>query len=875
MPSSTLGICPLLLHDMSAPRSKVFLEINEFCARIARLEQRGNRWTITRFQETHASEKPEDASADLSAGIGAHAIASCLLRPADTSYHLATSDEARASVTSDAIRKFLASREDAIEGAWQLALTSAGEGPIGASGRGGHWLSAAASAESMARAQQWAGDFGASQPSRGAATFALLAATRRLLKSSGQNREVFVLELGRSASTLFVVSAAGVELLRRVSFCFEHVVESIATAVNLRMRGAAAKLLFNPKYDFSESAPGIGAKLADAALPFIAEAQAARNRELAGFFLSGLPTGQSWVGQRLAESLGLPWWKPAISAWIERAGLALDESLSQQAVEPEWLGLLGAVDLIQNGPQSAFPTWNDAGAARKVVEAPAPLEPPPAAEARDASEPVDKRGGKGRRAPAFPRPLSVEPVSSIEAAAALKNKAPARAIPSAGSSAPSEPGAPASAESIATAVPEKSKRRRIVGWVSLAATIAAVGALGGIYFKQVEKQKSIALMEKAAAEERAAANRDALREAEARAEEEAGARRRAEALAAEQIAQARAATEQVEREAAAREAAARRLLAARGSVRVVTEPAGATVAVGNYAPRQSPALIDDLRLGRYPVVISKDGFDDVTTEIEIRESEVADPGVIQLRRQAGSVSITSIPAGVAFDLRPAEGRLFVASDETRQGVTPAALPDLAPGEYILTYLREGWPRHSRRFTIENYRATSVEHRFVGAALRVSSEPAGATVLLNGVGIGTTPMALADVAPGELNLMLELPGYSTKKLTRVAEAEQLVDVAVRLELFNRLYSPSELDSTPQAIQTIQPQIASTPDRSGRRVVISFEVNLSGLPENAVVVEAPDEDSARRCLEALQEWRFTPAMADGRPVRTKVSLPFMIP
>ncbi|MGH8017667.1 MAG: TonB family protein, partial [Opitutaceae bacterium] len=313
----------------------------------------------------------------------------------------------------------------------------------------------------------------------------------------------------------------------------------------------------------------------------------------------------------------------------------------------------------------------------------------------------------------------------------------------------------------------------------------------------------------------------------------------------------------------------------RGSVRVVTEPAGATVAVGNYAPEESPAVIDDLRPGRYPVVISKDGFDDVAIEVEILESVVADPGVIRLARQAGSVSITSIPSGVPFDLRPAEGRLFAASDETRQGVTPATLPDLDPGDYVLTYLREGWPRQSERFTIENHRATSVEHRYLGAALRVSSEPAGATVFLNGAEVGTTPMALADIPPGELSLTLELPGYETEKLTRLAEAEQLVDVAVRLELFNRLYSPSELDAAPLAIQTVRPQIASTPDRSGRKVVLSFEVSLSGLPENAVVLEAPDEESGRRCLEALQEWRFTPALAGGRPVRTKVNLPFVIP
>ncbi|MGH8019452.1 MAG: hypothetical protein ACREIA_14440, partial [Opitutaceae bacterium] len=165
---------------MSAQRSKVVVEISEFCARIAQLEQRGNQWAVARLQEVHASEKPEDhASIDLSGAIGEHGITSCVIRTAETRYHLASPDEARANVTGEAIRKFLCSREGAIEGAWRMALTSAGEGPIGASGRGGHWLSATASPDSLTRARHWAGEACAAQEAFGAATFALLAAARR------------------------------------------------------------------------------------------------------------------------------------------------------------------------------------------------------------------------------------------------------------------------------------------------------------------------------------------------------------------------------------------------------------------------------------------------------------------------------------------------------------------------------------------------------------------------------------------------------------------------------------------------------------------------------------------------------------------------
>src|SRR5690606_33593693 len=95
--------------------------------------------------------------------------------------------------------------------------------------------------------------------------------------------------------------------------------------------------------------------------------------------------------------------------------------------------------------------------------------------------------------------------------------------------------------------------------------------------------------ERVEAERRAAELLEANRQAELKAEAEAEARRIAEEQAAAQLKAAQAAQERAAQEAKQREAETQRLLNARGSLIVKTEPADAMVTVGNLAPRPSPA----------------------------------------------------------------------------------------------------------------------------------------------------------------------------------------------------------------------------------------------------------------------------------------------
>ncbi|BET68171.1 hypothetical protein ASA1KI_30890 [Opitutales bacterium ASA1] len=869
---------------MTPIRHRTFVELNDLYARVARVEVKAGRVSICALDEFELADRPENDSIQRLGELFASAPPDVsIVGLPNTRFHQAGGDEARAHATADAIRKHLhGSQADGCD-AWRFALSATGDAPIGASGRAGRWISAVSRQNRGAASQRALETCRIDENTSCSDAFARHGAIRRILKVTGRSTEVYVLELGQDCSSLFVISSSGTELVREIDFTFTHVVDATAAAMNLRMRGAAAKLLANPRYDFTETSSRIARQLADRLAPMLDQVRSGRGRESAGIVLAGLPVRLGWIGRMVADLVSMPWWTPAASEWLEKAEIELDHELRPRSEASEWLSLFGVVEQDARDAKAQLSRWHDGASARNT---PIPIE-------TVRIEPVNTVDeGAADAAPEIATSAdadgrTVSPVAESRKEESSTEDAACASVPTgkaevrAAAEPPTMPRPVVEAPHTANesspvsvvAAPEK-RRTRAAGWILSAAALAVVATLATFYFREVNRQTAAAESARLAAESRAALDAAARVEAEHRAAAEAEARRIAEEQSALRIAEAERAGTLASEEALRREAEAKRLLAIRGAVRVTTEPAGATVAIGNYAPRTTPARVDDLRIGKYPVIVTLDGYEDHTSEVEITDNRAVDLGTIRLHKKAGTVSVTSIPAGVNFDLRPAGGGLFLAADETWQGTTPAEIQSIPPGDYVVTFLRDGWERVSQSIRVENRRGASADYRFVGAALRVNSSPAGASVALNGKAIGKTPLALTEIPPGETILVFELADHETTKVVRRAEAAELVDVEVELRALDRIYGPAELDSSPQAIAMMQPDLTGMPELAGRRVVIGFEVSPSGVPENAFVVEAPNADLGQRCLDAVGNWRFTPGLVRGRPVRTRVNLPFVI-
>ena len=69
----------------------------------------------------------------------------------------------------------------------------------------------------------------------------------------------------------------------------------------------------------------------------------------------------------------------------------------------------------------------------------------------------------------------------------------------------------------------------------------------------------------------------------------------------------------------------------------------------------------------------------------------------------------------------------------------------------------------------------------------------------------------------------------------------------------------------------------PEYSGKRgvgvkgsVSISLVVNSKGIPENPRIVQGLDPDFDKSAVEAIKQWRFSPAQKDKKPVAVKVTV-----
>ena len=58
-----------------------------------------------------------------------------------------------------------------------------------------------------------------------------------------------------------------------------------------------------------------------------------------------------------------------------------------------------------------------------------------------------------------------------------------------------------------------------------------------------------------------------------------------------------------------------------------------------------------------------------------------------------------------------------------------------------------------------------------------------------------------------------------------------------------------------------------------VHLQFVVNTAGRPERIQVVSAADPAFAQAAVQALSQWRFKPALRDGKPIATRMAFPMV--
>jgi protein TonB len=88
----------------------------------------------------------------------------------------------------------------------------------------------------------------------------------------------------------------------------------------------------------------------------------------------------------------------------------------------------------------------------------------------------------------------------------------------------------------------------------------------------------------------------------------------------------------------------------------------------------------------------------------------------------------------------------------------------------------------------------------------------------------------------------------------------------------LESCRKAPGVPVPVTVVSPTVG--PEYNGATVEIEFVVDAAGKPASFSVKSASDDTLATAVVDAVKQWRFTPAQKDGRPVATKVALPVKI-
>jgi hypothetical protein len=137
-------------------------------------------------------------------------------------------------------------------------------------------------------------------------------------------------------------------------------------------------------------------------------------------------------------------------------------------------------------------------------------------------------------------------------------------------------------------------------------------------------------------------------------------------------------------------------------------------------------------------------------------------------------------------------------DGVWRGRSPITVRGLSVGTHAVRIVEDGYVSETRRVAVDARSAgTTVSFQLArvrgperpapasrpGAktgALRVESRPSGAAVVIDGHVVGTTPLLISDLEPGQHQVRLELPGHRPWATTATIVAGQSVRVAASLE-----------------------------------------------------------------------------------------------
>lgn len=195
------------------------------------------------------------------------------------------------------------------------------------------------------------------------------------------------------------------------------------------------------------------------------------------------------------------------------------------------------------------------------------------------------------------------------------------------------------------------------------------------------------------------------------------------------------------------------------SVFIEVEPFGAEIEIsGGVVVPLGPRYL--MHPGLYDLTLRSPGYHDTQTQLLITQDQ-AQTHPFTLKKLPGVITVTV--------LNQANARVQI--DGVDVGITPVNDIDVEAGEHRFTVSKDRYLTQEQTITVEGRQLRETfefELDPAWARVAISSEPAGADVLVDGELVGTTPIA-AELLQGEREVTLKLAGYKAWQDSLVVEA----------------------------------------------------------------------------------------------------------
>lgn len=193
----------------------------------------------------------------------------------------------------------------------------------------------------------------------------------------------------------------------------------------------------------------------------------------------------------------------------------------------------------------------------------------------------------------------------------------------------------------------------------------------------------------------------------------------------------------------------------RGTLAVNSNPAGASVTMGDFHGT-TPASFTDIVPGDFTMVIRAEGYEDYKQDVTIAANKSLDLGTISLVQQVGNLSLTSQQNDVNY-------KVSGPNNYASEGRVPDKIEKLPVGDYTITASQSDWTLPPFTVTVRDGETSQKEIKFPFGKLSLTSVPSGATVREGHTILGQTPLTLSQLRPRDLHLSVDLPPYTIQRL----------------------------------------------------------------------------------------------------------------